>query len=264
MTAATTLTAIIFYVLGVLAQVFRKNKEKFSYDKASFMLMAVGLIGHGFATFLILEGDQGVNISLLSVTNFGSYLVLVFISLMSLRLPIANLMLIGTPVAIIIVLLATFLPQESAKQISTDSPLLFHIFASVAAYVALFMATVQSVLLGLQESKLKTRTGSLGSLVPPLETMERLLIAMLWWGLALLSLSIATGFFFLEDIMAQRVAHHIVITTLSWLTYVIFFVGRIAFNWHGTLLVRWALVAFSLLVLGYAGSKFVLEYLLII
>ena len=179
MTAATTLTAITFYVLGVLAQVLRKNEEKFSYDKASFGLMTIGLIGHGFATFLILEGDQGVNISLLSVTNFGSYLVLVFISLMSLRLPVANLMLIGTPVAIIIVLLAAFLPQESAKQISTESPLLFHIFASVAAYVALFMATVQSVLLGLQESKLKTRTGSLGSLVPPLETMERLLIAML-------------------------------------------------------------------------------------
>ena len=264
MTAATTLTAITFYLLGVRAQLFSDNVEKFSYERASFLLIAVGLVAHGFATFLILRGDEGVNISLLSVTNFGSYLVLLFISLISLRLPVANLLLVATPIAVLIMTLATFLPQESAKQISIESPLLFHIFASIAAYVALFMATVQSVLLGLQESKLKSRNGSLGGLVPPLETMERLLIAMLWWGLALLTLSIITGLFFLEDIKAQRVAHHVVITTLSWLTYIIFFIGRIAFNWRGTLIVRWALVAFSLLVLGYAGSKFVLEYLLII
>ena len=173
-----------------------------------------------------------------------------------------NLSFIATPIAILIVLFATFFPQESAKQISPESPLLFHIFASVAAYVALFMATVQSVLLGMQENKLKTHSGSLGYLVPSLETMERLHIAMLWWGLGLLTISIVTGFFFLEDVMAQRVAHHVVITTLSWATYVTFFVGRIAFNWRGTLAVRWALVAFSLLVLGYAGSKFVLEYVL--
>ena len=102
----------------------------------------------------------------------------------------------------------------------------------------------------------------MGYFVPSLETMDRLLIAMLWWGLGLLSISILTGFFFLEDIMAQRVAHHVVITTLSWAAYVVFFIGRIAFNWRGTLAVRWTLVAFSLLVLGYAGSKFVVEYVL--
>jgi ABC-type uncharacterized transport system permease subunit len=262
MTTAATITAISFYLLGIRSQLLGLRKKQFPLNRLGFSLIAVGLVAHGFATFFILDGTQGVNLSLLSVTNFGSYLVIVFISLISLRLPVTALSFIATPIAIIILLFGTFLPQESAKQISTESPLLFHIFASLAAYVALFMATVQSVLLGVQESKLKSHSGSLGYLVPSLETMDRLLIAMLWWGLGLLSISILTGFFFLEDIMAQRVAHHVVITTLSWAAYVVFFIGRIAFNWRGTLAVRWTLVAFSLLVLGYAGSKFVVEYML--
>ena len=190
MTAAATIISIIFYLLGIRYQWLKLKEEKFSPDPLGFSLMVIGLISHGFATFLILDGELGVNLSLLSVTNFGSYLVILFISLISLRLPVITLSFVATPVAIVIVIFATFLPQESAKQISTGSPLLFHIFISVAAYVALFMATVQSVLLGMQESKLKTHSGSLGYLVPSLETMERLLIAMLWWGLGLLTISI--------------------------------------------------------------------------
>ena len=126
MTAATTLTAIAFYILGVRTQLFSDNVEKFSYERASFLLIAVGLVAHGFATFLILRGDEGVNISLLSVTNFGSYLVLLFISLISLRLPVANLLLVATPIAVLIMTLATFLPQESAKQISIENPCLLY------------------------------------------------------------------------------------------------------------------------------------------
>ena len=262
MTAATTITAIGFYLLALRSQFLGLKNTQTSSRKVAFTLMAVGLLFHGVASYYILSGTTGVNLSLLSVTNFGSYLVLVFICLISLRLPVANLLFFATPIAVLIMLAATLLPYGSAKQISLDNPLLVHIFISIAAYVALFMATVQSVLLGIQESKLKSHSGSLGTLVPSLETMERLLIAMLWWGLGLLSISIVTGFFFLEDVMAQKVAHHVVITTLSWFTYAIFFAGRVLFNWRGTLAVRWTLVAFSLLVVGYAGSKFVLEYLL--
>jgi ABC-type uncharacterized transport system permease subunit len=34
------------------------------------------------------------------------------------------------------------------------------------------------------------------------------------------------------------------------------------FGWRGVIAVRWNLAAFALLLLGYLGSKFVIEYLL--
>ena len=92
--------------------------------------------------------------------------------------------------------------------------------------------------------------------------MERLLIAMLWIGTALLTLAILTGLLFLDDMFAQRVTHHTVLTTLSWCVYAGFLLGHHIFGWRGVSAVRWNLSAFGLLLLGYVGSKFVLEYLL--
>ena len=53
-----------------------------------------------------------------------------------------------------------------------------------------------------------------------------------------------------------------VLTTLSWLVYTGFLTGHHLFGWRGVTGVRWNLAAFALLLLGYLGSKFVLEYLL--
>ena len=52
-----------------------------------------------------------------------------------------------------------------------------------------------------------------------MESMENLFISVLWLGLALLTLSIATGMLFLQDMFDQRLVHHTVLTTLSWLVY---------------------------------------------
>ena len=39
-------------------------------------------------------------------------------------------------------------------------------------------------------------------------------------------------------------------------------VGHHALGWRGSTAIRWTLIAFALLVLGYFGSKFVIEVLL--
>ena len=84
---------------------------------------------------------------------------------------------------------------------------------------------------------------------------------MLWLGVGLLTLSIGTGMFFLQDMFDQRLVHHTVLTTLSWLVYTGFLTGHHLFGWRG---VTGAMESgrFRLLLLGYLGSKFVLEYLL--
>jgi ABC-type uncharacterized transport system permease subunit len=95
-----------------------------------------------------------------------------------------------------------------------------------------------------------------------MESMESLFITMLWLGVGLLTLSIGTGMFFLQDMFDQRLVHHTVLTTLSWFIYAGFLTGHHLFGWRGVTGVRWNLAAFALLLLGYLGSKFVLEYLL--
>jgi ABC-type uncharacterized transport system permease subunit len=164
--------------------------------------------------------------------------------------------------AISIVLELTF---DAAYQpiASPAQPLIWHILLSIVAYSILFMAACQSVLLAVLEDRLRNKqTFTLVRLLPPLQTMESLLFSLLSAGVATLTLAIATGFIFLEDVFAQRVVHHTVLSLASWLVFSTLLAGHYLLGWRGSTAIRWTLIGFTLLLLGYFGSKFVIEILL--
>ena len=59
-----------------------------------------------------------------------------------------------------------------------------------------------------------------------------------------------------------RFTHHIVLSIIAWAVFGTLLVGRWRFGWRGRTAVRLTLAGFVLLVLGYFGTKFVLEVLL--
>ena len=84
-------------------------------------------------------------------------------------------------------------------------------------------------------------------------------ISVLWLELALLTLSIATGMFFLQDMFDQRLVHHTVLTTLSWLVYAGFLAGHhfwLARRHHTACDGIWLLYSASI---GLLGNKFVIS-----
>lgn len=225
-------------------------------------LSYLALLCHGVGTYQLLTSAQGLNLSVLGVSNLVVFIVNACIAATSLRLPVQKLYLYLFPLAFLVVGTAALLPPSATAITTLEPDLIVHILVSLAAYSALLMAAAQSILLAVQERRLREPNQELMRLIPPLETNERLLLAMLWIGLALLSASIVSGFLFLDNMFTQRVVHHTVLTSASWLLYVAFLVGRYAFGWRGMTAVRWTLCAFGLLFLGYLGSKFVIEYLI--
>lgn len=138
-----------------------------------------------------------------------------------------------------------------------------HIVASITAYGILTIAALQAISLATQEYALKNRKmRSIINTLPPLQTMEELLFEMLWLGIILLTISIATGYFFLEDIFAQHLAHKTVFTICSWVIFATLLWGRHKNGWRGKTAVRWTLSGFFILMLAYFGSKVVLEMIL--
>src|SRR5690625_2145637 len=101
------------------------------------------------------------------------------------------------------------------------------------------------------------------SLLLPFQTMETLLLDMLWAGVLLLTLFILSGFVFLDDMFAQHVAHKTVFSLAAWVIYVVLLWGRHRVGWRGYTAIRWTLAGFVLLMLAYFGSKLVLELILI-
>ena len=138
-----------------------------------------------------------------------------------------------------------------------------HVLFSVLAYAVLSLTAAQAGLVAIQRHFLsRHRPGGFMRALPPLDTTERLLFALLTAGFALLTLSLASGFLYLEDMFAQQVLHKSVLACLAWAIFGVLLFGRWRFGWRGRRAVHWTLAGFALLILAYFGSKFVLEFVL--
>lgn len=258
-----SVAAATFYALGAALQIGSLSRKR---PLGSGVLAAItlpALVLHGVAAYLQVNTPEGLYLGFFTAASLITLLMVLFVLLASLRLPAQNLLVLVLPVSVLAVLAAAFGETGFEARASLAPALAVHILFSVFAYSILFMAACQSLLLAYQEHALK-RLSSLGSLrlLPPLETMEALLFSLLWSGILTLTAAIVTGFVFLEDMFAQHVVHHTVLAMASWVLYAVLLAGRHFFGWRSGTATYWTLIAFSLLVLGYFGSKFVLEILL--
>ena len=101
----------------------------------------------------------------------------------------------------------------------------------------------------------------------PLLTLERLTFRFVTAGFVLLTATLVAGGLFGEALYGQgqghwRWDHKTLFALLSWLTFAILLVGRSQWGWRGRRAVRVLYIGAALLLLSYAGSRFVLEVLL--
>ncbi len=138
-----------------------------------------------------------------------------------------------------------------------------HVWLALLAYAALAIAALLAIMLWLQERALRRHEfRSWLRVLPPLTELETLLFRTIAVGFVLLTATLLTGVLFVEDFLAQSLAHKTVLSVLSWLVFGTLLFGRWRYGWRGTKAVRWTLVAMALLVLAFFGSKFVLELVL--
>ena len=99
--------------------------------------------------------------------------------------------------------------------------------------------------------------------LPPVQTMEILLFELIWAGEILLTLSLVSGFLFFDDLFAQHLVHKVAFSLVAWFVYVILLWGRHSRGWRGNKAIRWTWGGFIAILLGYIGSKVVMEFILI-
>ena len=257
------IAAGLCYLLGTFTLARRILQTKPVTTGAVVGCSLPGLILHGLVTYWAIDTAMGTNLGIHAAAVLVTWVMVAFVLLASLRLPVASLLVLVLPIAIA-ALIARYVGESSFVPLPhLSAELVFHILTSIIAYSILFMAACQSLVLAIQERNLRSHQGiALIRLLPPLETMETLLFSMLWTGIVLLTISIASGFAFLDDMFAQRVVHHTVLSSAAWVIYAVLLAGHQLLGWRGSTAVRWTLLAFVLLLLGYFGSKFVLEIIL--
>jgi len=169
------------------------------------------------------------------------------------------------PLAAAAVVLPALLPPAHALPNTHLPEFKIHLLISMLAYSLFTIASLHVLLMALLERRLHdgTLTQVLQKL-PPLLTMEALLFRIIWAGFVLLTLTLASGVIFSEELFGKAASfnHKTVFGVLSWLIFAALLAGRQTYGWRGRMAVRWTLAGFLTLVLAYIGSKFVLEVLL--
>lgn len=140
-----------------------------------------------------------------------------------------------------------------------------HLLIAMLAYSLFTIASLHVLLMALLERRLHDGTvTTVLQKLPPLLTMEALLFRIIWAGFVLLTLTLASGVVFSEELFGKAAPfnHKTVFGVVSWLTFAALLAGRHIYGWRGRMAVRWTLAGFLTLVLAYIGSKFVVEVLL--
>lgn len=152
---------------------------------------------------------------------------------------------------------------ETSFTLSRNSwALYFHLFLSLCSYACLSVAALLTIIEPWQSRQLRKNPASVSTFLPSLESLDTETFKLIGLGFGLLTIALLSGFFFLENVSGQNLPHKIILSLMSWVVFAILLLGRWRLGWRGKTAMRFALLGFFLLLLGYFGSKWVLEVLL--
>ncbi len=210
-------------------------------------------------------GGEGIYLGVGNALSLILWLTVLIYGLGSLFYRLDGLHALVMPAAAVAVLLPVVFPATHALANTETLAFKAHLLIAMLAYSLFTIASLHVMLMAIIERRLHAGTvpPSLRNM-PPLLTMETLLFRIIAAGFVLLTLTIASGVLFSEELFGKpaRFSHKTVFGVLSWLIFGALLGGRWFYGWRGRTAVRWTLAGFLTLVLAYIGSKFVLEVIL--
>ena len=236
-----------------------------SYNAVEHLLVMVPIALHGTLLYQSVFAGDGMHLGIGNALSSIVWLTVVIYWLGNLFYRAEGLQAMVMPVAALCAFLPAILPASRALPNTELAVFKAHLLISMFAYSLFTIASLHVLLMALLERRL--HGGELPSALqrlPPLLTMETLLFRIIGAGFLLLTLTLASGIVFSEELFgkAMRFNHKTVFGILSWLIFAALLGGRQLYGWRGRTAVRWTLTGFLMLVLAYVGSKFVLEVVL--
>lgn len=256
--------AVALYLISLILQ-GRAIKARTARITTQGIVLLTGLaavMAHTLSAWTLIYRSDGYHFGILEISTLIFAAISLLALLSSARKPLGNLILGVFPCAIVVIALSLmFESRYPAQQISAG--IATHILFSVIAYSFFTLAALQAAFLAFQNYQLRHKhAASVIKRFPPLQDMEKLLFELLWAAQVLLSIAILAGFVFVEDLWVQGLPHKMFFSLLAWLVFAVLLWGRHQLGWRGNTAIKGTLTGFGFLLLGFYGSKFVLEYIL--
>ena len=221
------------------------------------------LHGLGLVVALFAPQDGGLRFGFAPALSVTLWLVITFYTLEQHWFPQLRSRWTLSFLGAFVVMLACVFPGNALH--TQTSPLLpLHLALGVASYGLFAAAVVHAAMMTRVEKNM--RMGADTHVGLPLLTLERLTFRFVTAGFVLLTATLAAGWLFGDSLYGQQAAwrwdHKTVFSLMAWLTFAVLLIARSRFGWRGRKAVRVLYIGTSLLMLGYAGSRFVLEVVL--
>ena len=229
------------------------------------LLVPLGL--HALVLARSLFESDGLHLGVGNAVSAILWLTVVIYWLGNFYYRLDGLQALVLPLAACAVMLPVMLPATHALPNTELATFKIHLLIAMLAYSLFTIASLHVLLMALLEKRLHDGTLTHGHVIqklPPLLAMEALLFRIIWAGFILLTLTLASGVVFSEELFGKAATfnHKTVFGAVSWIIFAALLGGRHIYGWRGRVAVRWTLAGFLTLVLAYIGSKFVVEVIL--
>jgi len=225
--------------------------------------LILGLVLHGVLLILDVSGVgrevPGSRLGFGPVLSLTVWLVLLVHVVESRLAPLPSVRRVLACLGIAAVLLAWFFPGEPHALAQTPWAAL-HWVLGVGAYGLFGAAVLHAAMLDSAEKQLRLPAGKpQGALGMPLLRLERLTFRFVEAGFVVLSAALVVG---VATTIHWRWTHKAVFSFLAWGVFAALLAGRKLKGWRGRRATRGLYLGTALLLLAYAGSRFVLEVVL--
>jgi ABC-type uncharacterized transport system permease subunit len=235
-------------------------------------LLGLAVAAHAWLALSDIARPEGLDLSITNALSVVAWLtvILAWASGLLRTLPaVGTIVLPVAALASLLPMLAFLLPAlfGNPHRFPYAGDLLAgaHVAVALVAYAMFIIAAVEALILMGLEKRLHRRLPDRDpSSLPPLLTLERFLFRLIGAGFVLLTLTLASGMLFSEQLFGRAVTftHKSVFSLLGWITFGALLWGRWRYGWRGRVALRWILAGTVFLFFAYLGYKFVLEIIL--
>ncbi len=229
------------------------------------VLLAAALMMHAVIVGNAIVREDGLDLAFVNALSLVAGLSVLAAWLSGVLRTLPSVSAVVLPVAGLCVLLPPLAASPHRVPFASEPWALLHIAIALCAYALFVVVALQAlVMTGLEKRLHRGLPARRAASAPPLLTLERYMFRLIAIGFALLTLTLASGILFSERLFGKAVTltHKNVFSVAGWLAFAILLLGRWRYGWRGRTALKWILGGTLLLVLGYLGSKFVLEIIL--
>ncbi|WP_375751346.1 inner membrane protein YpjD [Vibrio sp. HN007] len=265
MDSLLAVVAAILYTLSIGMIVPGLAHQTGIRTKTVFVSAILALFFHAWLLHDLIhtDGVTGQNLSILNVASVISFIISLVMSVAMLKTRLWFLLPVVYSFSAMNILASAFLPGAVVMHFENNPGLLIHITLALFSYATLTIGALFALQLAWLDYKLKTKKAlAINPNLPPLLKIERQLFRIILIGTGLLTLTLISGFIFLEDMFAQGKAHKAILSMIAWVVYSALLWGHYHKGWRGRKVTWYAMAGACLLTLAYFGSRFVSEIIL--